>query len=156
MFLRFIIAFTLTLSNSFAKNIYFLGTRGEFYQSLFRNDPRVNDYLSKNINEAEIIIMLEPEIEEAKKILREENFRNKKVLFAFYYNRPQNFASLPHLYLSTVSEFLDTIENQHVSNSPFEKPNLTPKVKLAIQYEVWMEVFRHLNLSRKISELSEI
>ncbi len=100
--------------------------------------------------------MLEPDIHEAKKILNEEKFREKKVLFAFYYNRPEKFAPLPHMYLLPVSEYLDSIEKEHVSNSPFEKPNLTPKVKLAIQYEAWIEVFRHLNLARKISELSEI
>ncbi len=133
-----------------------MGERGEFYQSLFRNDPRVNHYLSKNLYEAENIIMLSPDMKEARKIISNKSLKDKKILFAFYYDRPKEFILLPHMNLSPVTKYFDTIENEHVTNSPFAKPELTPKVKLSIQYEAWIEVFRHLKLSRKISELSEI
>jgi hypothetical protein len=154
--LKVIIAFSISLSNCFAKNVYFIGEKGEFFQSLFRNDARVNHYLSKNLNEAENIIMLSPDMKEARKIISNKSLKDKKILFAFYYNRPKEFIPLPHMNLLPVTEYFDTIENEHVTNSPFAKPELTPKVKLSIQYEAWIGVFGHLKLSRKISELSEI
>jgi hypothetical protein len=156
IFHKLIITFFLLLSNSFAKNVYFLGDRGEFYQSLFRYDSRVNYYLSKDLEEADILIMLQPDMREAKKNLQDEKFKKKKFLFVFYYHRPKEFEPLPHIYLLPASQYLDTIENEHVSNSPFEKPSLTKKVKLAIQYEVWIELFRHLEMAKKISELGDI
>jgi len=156
IFIKLTIFFIFILSNSWAKNVYFLGERGEFYQSLFKNDSRVQPFLSKNLDEAEILIMLEPDMKEARKIISDKSLKDKKILFAFYYDRPKEFIPLPHMNLLPVTVYLDTIENEHVTNSPFAKPELTPKVKLSIQYEAWIGVFRHLKLARKISELSEI
>jgi hypothetical protein len=142
--------FNFILPSALAQKVFFSGRVGNFYHPIFKSDNTVSRFVSDSVNEAEIIIFLEPSISEAVEIMKEKRFKKKKLLFVFYYERPQFFDILPNLYLKVKSESLDRYDLNFVSNSPFNKPY--PKIRplVILQYNVWKEVFKHLSLAKAI------
>lgn len=153
--LTFFLFLTLIFPNARAEKVYFDGQIGSFYQLLFKADTSINHEVVDIIEEAEIVIVLEPTFSEANQMIDDIKINRKKILFVFYYDTPKFFELLPNLSLKNKSEFRDKNDLNFLSNSPLNKTFPSKTTQMLIQYNIWKEVFHHLSLAKPVKELKE-